>query len=315
MKIIHITQLHKLPFGIKPEPGYIESSVQSQFKVAHEIKKHPEYPVLVEGLNENVSEAASYPLYNVAKMIFPDGFPNSFLDLTKLQKDFLYEKGAVHTLFYLDDIKSIYKSIHKDASDIIDKKISDGGYEHIFLPREQEAIECAKEAAMGSSHNLEGATVFLVYGGGHDMKSHCDRENFEYEIIDTLPASAKEFTSASSDRELAKMTTARETIFSTKKVAVPEALQEALTDGGVDEYVKKGHVTLEQLISINEKTPYVIGALRCYNIRQGIYKHHIDIDQLCRLTAEQIDSLKHKFYDQALESKVGEYVKSNQNRL
>lgn len=72
---------------------------------------------------------------------------------------------------------------------------------------------------------------------------------------------------------------------------------------------------MEQLISINDKTPYVIGALRCYNIRQGIYKRHIDIDQLIKLTEEQFHSIEHKFEDATLQSKVDEYVKSNQKRF
>src|SRR3990167_2162191 len=309
MRIIHITQQHKLPFEIKPNPDYIESTVQSQFKVAHEIKKHPEYPVLVEGLYENICEAASYPFSDVAKMLFTGGFPNNFRDLTDIQKKILYEEGAVRTLFYLGDIKSIHKSIRKDASDTIDEEISKKKYahnEHVFLPRELEAIECAKEAALENFHDLDSAIIFLVYGSAHDFKSHCDREKIEYERVDTVtsPAPAMEFKRASPDKELMRITTVKETMYPTKNVVIPSNLQEALSNGGVDDYIKKGHATLEQLISINEKTPYVISALRSDNIRQGIYNRHIDIDQLSKLTEGQIHSIKHEFRDQTLQSKV-----------
>jgi hypothetical protein len=310
MRIIHITQQHKLPFGMKPTSECVESTVQSQFKVAHEIKKHPEYPVLEEGLYENASEAKAYPFSGIVKMIFPDGFPNTYSDLTKLQKEFLYEEGAVRTLFYLGDIKSIYKSIHKDASDTVSKEISEGKYEHVFMPRELEAIECAKEAALENFRNLDDASIFLVYGGGHDFKPHCDRERFDYEKVDTVSSTrpAKKFTG---------LTAVQETMYPIKNqnITIPKSLQEALSDGGVNDYLHRGHATMEQLISINEKTPYVIGALRCSNIRKGIYKRYIEIDQLSKLTEEQIHSIEHKFKDATLQSKVEEYVKSNQNRL
>lgn len=90
---------------------------------------------------------------------------------------------------------------------------------------------------------------------------------------------------------------------------IPPALQIALKDGGIEEYIKNGHAKLEQLIELQNTKPWVIGALRCYNIRQGIYKDHIDIDQLSKLTEEQIHSIEHKFKDAALQAAVEEYLR------
>jgi hypothetical protein len=98
-------------------------------------------------------------------------------------------------------------------------------------------------------------------------------------------------------------------------VPVPPELQKALKDGGVEEYIKKGHARLEQLIELQNTKPWVIGALRCYNVRQSVYNNHIDIDQLGKLTEEQIHSIEHKFQDAALQAKVEGYVRLNKKRL
>lgn len=328
MKIIHITQLHKPPFGIKARPEVIDSIVQSQFKVACEIKKHSDYPVLVEGLyktaHDNRSDEESSTFSDVVKMIFPKGFPSDFNEINSLQKEFLYEKGAVCTLFYLGEIKSIYKSIHKNSSIAIDKAISEGEYRQIFAPRELEAIECAKEAALANFHDLDSATVFLVYGSGHDFKPHCDKEKFAYERIDTTTLPTIPFNNNRTTNELEKVvrtdfnrgfqkvTLVKETIFSNKDVIVPNDLQRILNDSWVGDYVKDGYVTLDKLVEIHDRTPHIIGALRCCNIYEGIYNKYIDIDQLSKLTKEQVKSIVHKFADADLQAKIEGYVKMNQ---
>ena len=53
MKIIHLGQLHKKPFGHKPTKEFLECVVDSQLKVIEYIKTHPDMPVLHEGLSEN----------------------------------------------------------------------------------------------------------------------------------------------------------------------------------------------------------------------------------------------------------------------
>lgn len=89
--------------------------------------------------------------------------------------------------------------------------------------------------------------------------------------------------------------------------AVPLELQEALKDGDVEEYIKKGHANLEQLIELQNTKPWVIYALRCYNIRQGIYNHNINIDQLSKLSQDQVSSIQHKFNGTELGKEV-EYL-------
>lgn len=97
--------------------------------------------------------------------------------------------------------------------------------------------------------------------------------------------------------------------------AIPIDLQKVLKNGGVEEYIKKGHAKLDQLIELQKEKPWVIDALRCYNIRQGIYKKYIDIEQLGKLSEKQINSIEHKFDDMELKSKVESFINLNQKQM
>jgi hypothetical protein len=186
MKIIVITQQHKLPFGIEPTQQIIDATIRLQLKVADELKKQPDYPIVIEGLCEDATEDDALSIADVVKWMFPAGIPTDFNELSGSQKDFLYKYGATRTLFYLGEILLLFKSIHKDVSDALDKRISQGDYQDIFALREIEAINCAKEAATKYCGKTEGATVILVFGGGHDFESRCRDEGIEYELIDTV---------------------------------------------------------------------------------------------------------------------------------
>ncbi len=192
MKIIHLAQRHKLPFRLKPSRKIFEATASSQFMVAQEIRRHPGCPIVCEGLYENASNASSLMMSSVAKMIFTKGFPTDFNELTLTQKEFLYDKGAVFTLFYLGEIPSMYKSIHKEISDVIEKQIEDGSSLHMFAPREKEAMDCAKEAAIDFYGKTDNSTVIIVFGGMHDFKPYCDVQRYEHEMIvtDTIISSA-----------------------------------------------------------------------------------------------------------------------------
>lgn len=93
---------------------------------------------------------------------------------------------------------------------------------------------------------------------------------------------------------------------------IPPQLQEALNSGGVKEYIKKGHTTLEQLIELQETKPWIISALRCKNICEGIFNRNINIKQLTDLTEEQVLSIRHNIYNKDLQSKVKGYIEQNE---
>lgn len=187
MKIIHIKQRHNLPFNIKPTDDYIESAAHSQFLVAQSIKKMKNYPILDEGLCEDILESANLePMSSIARAVFFDGMPDDFDELTSLQKEFLYDYGGAHTLLFLGDIHTLYKSIHRETAKEIDKRIENGNFLDMLVPREEEAMSCAKEIAINKFDNLDHATIIIVYGAAHDFSPYCKKEGFIYETIDTL---------------------------------------------------------------------------------------------------------------------------------
>lgn len=187
MKIIHIKQRHKLPFDIKTSPEFKESTVRSQFMVAQEIRKYPGCPIVAEGCSDDISDATSHLFSEVAQLVFPKGFPTNFDDLTTQQKDFLYDQGAAWVLFFLGKIPSIYKSIHKEADITLAQGVLEGfKAEKIYPSLNLEAIACSKEAAIKHFNQLDGITVILVYGYHHDFKPYCEKEEIEYETINTV---------------------------------------------------------------------------------------------------------------------------------
>ena len=175
MKIIHIKQFHKI--SSNPTSLVLEAVAQSQFLVAQTIKAHATCPVVREGLYEDMVET-NLLMSDVAKTIFPHGLPDDFDQLTSLQKEFLYEEGAAFTLFYLGNIPAVYKAIHQKVSEELDSKIAEGQNELIFEPREQEAMQCAKEAAIKKCGRIDNATVILVFGRDHNFQPYCKKENF-----------------------------------------------------------------------------------------------------------------------------------------
>lgn len=112
IKIIHIKQTHQ---GSELQPAFInhpkemEKTVQSQFQVAQVLRKYAESPIVVEGNYKDEQNVNDQPLATVARKIFPQGFPDNYFNLTKLQKEFLYDQGAARLLLYLGEIKAIYK--------------------------------------------------------------------------------------------------------------------------------------------------------------------------------------------------------------
>ena len=117
MKMIHIKQIHEAPIlepAFVTEPREMEITVESQFQVAQELRKYKECPIVVEGNYKDEQDPKSQPLAAPAKKIFPEGFPSNYNKLTTLQKEFLYDKGAARTLFYLGEIPAIYKCTHHD---------------------------------------------------------------------------------------------------------------------------------------------------------------------------------------------------------
>lgn len=102
------------------------------------------------------------------------------------------------------------------------------------------------------------------------------------------------------------------TTTATSNTFIPADLQHAINDSGMlRDCLTKKFVSINRFIELHEKTPYVIDALRCSNIYQGVRNNHITIEQLSELTEEQVNSIEHKFNDNALAVKVRDYIEQN----
>ena len=190
IKVTHIAQAHRLPFGIEASDVYMEKSLRSQLTIAKLLQDNKTTPVLLEGLTENSSDFSGR-MAGVARHFFPRGVPESLAELNKDQKKFLYEYGAARTLHFLGVIQTLNRSIHPGQSEKIDRLIKAGDYSHINVPREIEAMSCIAEVISEKKTD----NVFLIYGGAHDFSPYCTKHGYEYYRIDTT-VDAKELKAA-----------------------------------------------------------------------------------------------------------------------
>lgn len=181
IKLTHLGQCHKPPFNYTAGPEYVEEMIESQIKVANYIKNHPDALVFLEGLTESFSGIPEGVFTLSAKMIFPTGLPDDAAKLNSLQKDYLYNaEAAVRTMNRLGELKSMYRTISPEQSEVVDSLISDGDWSHMFGTREVAAMECIKEVL---EKNPDKKEVILVYGDEHDFSKHCLDYGFKHEKI------------------------------------------------------------------------------------------------------------------------------------
>lgn len=178
MKITHLGQLHKKPFGHRPTQEFLECVVDSQLKVIAYIKAHPDVPVLHEGLSENYYGVRPDEKLK-AQMIFPNGIPGKSF-LTHIQKEYLYNNGGVFALFYLGELEKVYKAIHPEVSVVINQGVANGNLSLILEPRQREAIACAQEVMLS---NPSTQSVILVFGDSHDFQRYASEYPVEFEKV------------------------------------------------------------------------------------------------------------------------------------
>ncbi|MCT4635112.1 MAG: hypothetical protein N4A31_02540 [Rickettsiales bacterium] len=187
IEIIHLKQFHRIP-GI---PEYDKQNnicnivVKSQLNLAKYLERNNDIPVVSESLYDNINCENSSEMCAVTKQyIFPNGLPDSFEQLTHVQKAMLYEYGAAITLTYAGVLPKTYPSIDKDNSDKIDNDFSKGIYNDIFSTREKFAIENAKLAAQDYYDDSTQGKVFIIFGGAHDFSKECDEFGYKISEID-----------------------------------------------------------------------------------------------------------------------------------
>lgn len=204
MKIIHLGIYHRFFEADHYTESYLgamkklvyELVVESQFMAAKFILEHPNIPVVHEGYTEDL-RCSDYDVmpepasgFNHA---FPNGFPSRIEELTPEQKELLYEHGGVDTLFYLNKIPTIYKSIHADVGELfmekVNKKLQKGKdyseIDYVSIKREKEAMECSIEAAKENFSRKVNAKIILYYGISHDFEPLCNEYGIEHELVNT----------------------------------------------------------------------------------------------------------------------------------
>lgn len=135
------------------------------------------------------SEIAAVPqdsLMLPVKFLFPNGLPTDVAKLSSLQKEYLSGKdgeGAVMTMVRLGELKSVYRTISPEESEIIDSKIFEGKFSFIYEPREMAAMKCIQETL---KHNAHIKDLILVFGSSHDFSRYCINYGFQHEKVETF---------------------------------------------------------------------------------------------------------------------------------
>jgi hypothetical protein len=188
--ITHLKQIHNLNGTRFLSHTAYEKIAFSQFGTAQAILqdlKENKSIVLVEGLNQDLSPLEmSITKAEEALYIFPQGLPKNYLELNDQQKYFLVTVGGAYTLYYLNQLPNIYKTLTPEEDKEIREKLE---YENLpkmlskiynpsgnaFYPefdilinekRELAALKLAEKAAIETGN----PNVILVFGAAHNFE-------------------------------------------------------------------------------------------------------------------------------------------------
>lgn len=197
MEIIHLKQLHKIPGIAKydDKKEICNKVVKAQLELANYLANNNNIPVVLESLYDDLNCENSSEMCAVTQQyVFPNRLPESFEQLTYVQKAMLYEYGAATTLTYMGILSKTYKSIDKNNSDKIDDEAIKLSYEELYLKiitaddfgnREHFALEKAKLAAQEYyDSSTISRKVFIVFGGAHDFNKECNEFGYKLSEID-----------------------------------------------------------------------------------------------------------------------------------
>jgi len=84
-----------------------------------------------------------------------------------------------------------------------------------------------------------------------------------------------------------------------------------LLSGMLTNCIEKGYVTVQELDDMNINMPWIVLALQCFNINKAVCDNSITIDQLKKLTSDQISGIQFKLTGEALKEEVEKFVRSN----
>lgn len=204
VKLTHLGQMHRLPFGIKPSPEIANQIVESQIKVANYIKEHPNALVFQEGQTENLLSVPFNDMtFFVRDILFPQGIPDDISKMNAMQKEFLstYGESMAPTLLRMGELKALYRTNTPKEFNAIHREAQEGYLKALMGPKEEAeerslraviknspkveraAMECMQEVL---KHNPNAKEVIIVFGDKHDFSMLCKEYGFEHEKISCL---------------------------------------------------------------------------------------------------------------------------------
>lgn len=353
---IYITNVkfnHPLPldlFGIKSEtpPEISDLIARSQFKTMQTILAHPGFIVVCECLYENATPeklqellSSPFSLASVVRMFFKNGvIPDTYDELTEVQKLVLSEHDGAMILFFLGKITHIYKSQTEAEWKLIEARIRAGDMSDVMAPREILAINWCKQAAkesgnnqilllFGAAHNFKERIALLndpgvVFGGEIDtrkLSSSPARQTMGYEPIANKGITICDFVISDKKKEdycvefkTFKTAGTKSFVYASAYDGVPEKLQFIINSSSISKFLDKGLTTLDQLIQYYHCKPYVLDALRSCNFIEAVNDQVLTVDQIAGLTKAQVVSLLWAEEGGALKAKVEEFLKLNQKQ-
>jgi hypothetical protein len=189
VEFVHIHQTHHSFADMKDRSEReVELVSNAQLNVANSIRKeianNHNYFILSENIAEDitVNSISNTQIYKIVKEAFPKGLSHSFQDLNFTQKKILCEYCSPTVLLCLGEIKSIYKAAHKKIATELSERIKTNRLDRKFTmeQRENDLIECIKEVVNLHINRLKKLIFLVVYGGGHNFKSYCEKEGYTY---------------------------------------------------------------------------------------------------------------------------------------
>lgn len=194
MEIVHLGQLHTV--GPKATPQFREAVVRSQLAVAKEVRYQPSANIILESLTEDLDPKLYELLLKggpgtdvaLARRAFPKGMPKTYEECNEAQRDFIYNYGAVPTMYYLGEVKHVRAAIAPQVNNELaaraqiygEKKYGDSWVSKIkwdptlsyllLYRREVEALKMAEKAVKENPN-----AVLVIFGAGHSFSYHLDR--------------------------------------------------------------------------------------------------------------------------------------------
>ncbi|MBC6415227.1 MAG: hypothetical protein GDA46_02410 [Bdellovibrionales bacterium] len=194
--IVHFPMYHSPPKADNISTEVFETVVKSQFQLLHTlIDYNRSYQALAvfdehitdDTYNENYVSNSSDSFTkldgskffvterkNLALKLFQSGFPAFYEHLNQLQKDYLWTMGASLTLYFLKEIRRLYKVIEKQSFDLVLAKLGNNFTDinnlnsyWIYQYREQE-LKLQIQNFYKSRPAWKGL-AFIAYGKKHDF--------------------------------------------------------------------------------------------------------------------------------------------------